>query len=110
MNEVPNTPNQRFSERNAVLLKAGLIAVITLLLLIPTAMINGLVHDRESTKNQSINEVGRKWGLGQTLTGPFVTVPYTITEKRYSPRDSTNVWIERTEYLKCSLKSRISEV
>ncbi len=99
MNEVPNTPNQRFSERNAVLLKAGLIAVITLLLLIPTAMINGLVHDRESTKNQAINEVGKKWGLGQTLTGPFVTVPYTITEKRYSPRDSTNVWVDRTEYL-----------
>ncbi|MFA5668971.1 MAG: cell envelope integrity protein CreD [Balneolaceae bacterium] len=99
MDNASDSKPQTFSDRNAALIKVGLIAFISLLLLIPTSMINSLVYERESTKEQAIWEVSQKWGEAQTLTGPFISVPYTITEKRYSSIDSANVWTERTEYL-----------
>ncbi len=90
---------QSFSERNTVMIKAVFIAIITLLLLIPAAMISNLVYERQHTKNEAINEIGEKWGKEQTITGPFLTIPFTKLIKRYSPKDSTDVWVERTDYL-----------
>ena len=81
------------------MIKAVFIAIITLLLLIPAAMISNLVYERQNTMNEAINEIGEKWGKEQTLTGPFLTIPFTKHIKRYSPKDSTDVWIERTDYL-----------
>lgn len=87
------------SSKYSVLFKAGVIAAITLILLIPTSMIRGLVNERQNTKDDAISEIGSKWGEEQTITGPFLTIPYTKHEKRYSAKDSTDVWVETTEYL-----------
>lgn len=59
-----------------VYLKIGAILLITLLLLIPTAMIRGLVSDREFTQQQAIREVSSKWSEAQTISGPFIAIPY----------------------------------
>ncbi|MBO6621439.1 MAG: cell envelope integrity protein CreD [Balneola sp.] len=99
MSEISDQNKQSFSERNTVMIKAVFIAIITLLLLIPAAMISNLVYERQNTKNEAINEIGEKWGKEQTITGPFLTIPFTKHIKRYSPKDSTDVWIERTDYL-----------
>lgn len=99
MSEISGQNKQTFSERNTVMIKAVFIAIITLLLLIPAAMISNLVYERQNTKNEAINEIGEKWGKEQTITGPFLTIPFTKHIKRYSPKDSTDVWIERTDYL-----------
>ncbi|MBO6571453.1 cell envelope integrity protein CreD [bacterium] len=99
MSEISGQNKQSFSERNTVMIKAVFIAIITLLLLIPAAMISNLVYERQNTKNEAINEIGEKWGKEQTITGPFLTIPFTKHIKRYSPKDSTDVWIERTDYL-----------
>ena len=99
MSEISGQNKRSFSERNTVMIKAVFIAIITLLLLIPAAMISNLVYERQNTKNEAINEIGEKWGKEQTLTGPFLTIPFTKHIKRYSPKDSTDVWIERTDYL-----------
>jgi len=99
MSEISGQNKRSFSERNTVMIKAVFIAIITLLLLIPAAMISNLVYERQNTKNEAINEIGEKWGKEQTLTGPFLTIPFTKHIKRYSPKDSTDIWIERTDYL-----------
>ncbi len=99
MSEISGQNKRSFSERNTVMIKAVFIAIITLLLLIPAAMISNLVYERQNTMNEAINEIGEKWGKEQTLTGPFLTIPFTKHIKRYSPKDSTDVWIERTDYL-----------
>ncbi|MFY0698547.1 MAG: cell envelope integrity protein CreD [Balneola sp.] len=99
MSEISGQNKQSFSERNTVMIKAVFIAIITLLLLIPAAMISNLVYERQNTKDEAINEIGEKWGKEQTITGPFLTIPFTKHIKRYSPKDSTDVWIERTDYL-----------
>lgn len=64
------------SIRNSVSLKMLTIFILTLGLLIPAFMIRGLIHERESRKNEVITEVSSKWGDSQTIAGPVITIPY----------------------------------
>ncbi|MCK5338467.1 MAG: cell envelope integrity protein CreD [Bacteroidales bacterium] len=59
-----------------IFLKIGIILFLILLLLIPTTMIRGLVREREQRQNEAIIEVSSKWGEPQTLTGPFISIPF----------------------------------
>src|SRR5690606_7540913 len=36
----------------------------------------GLMSDREFTQQQAIREVSSKWSEAQTISGPFIAVPY----------------------------------
>ncbi len=58
-------------------LRLLVLGVLALLLLIPIAMIDGLVSDRLSRRGRAVAEVCGKWGGPQTLTGPALVVPYT---------------------------------
>lgn len=64
------------SLKDNLYLKIGIIVAVVLLLLIPTGMIKSLIKEREQTKDQAINEVSEKWGKEQTITGPFISIPY----------------------------------
>ncbi len=85
--------------KNNIFLKISAIIVIVLLLLIPTNMIKGLIHEREHTQKMAINEVSSKWGEEQTLTGPFITIPYNKYIKQYSQKDSTDKIIKIKDYI-----------
>lgn len=61
---------------HSVTIKIIVITIIILLLLIPTTMIESLIHEREHYKNTATQEVRQKWGEGQIISGPFITVPY----------------------------------
>lgn len=65
--------NKRFS----LPLKMGSIILIALLLLIPTAMIHSIIDDRMTRQNEAMEEVSSSWSFEQTITGPFLTIPYT---------------------------------
>jgi len=62
-------------------------------------MIKGLIHEREYTQKQAIYEVSSKWGEEQTLTGPFITVPYTRYVKQYSQKDSAHIMVKVKQYM-----------
>jgi inner membrane protein len=62
--------------KNNIYFKLGTIVIITLLLLIPTSMIKNLIYERETTQNEAIREVSSKWGEEQTISGPFISIPY----------------------------------
>jgi inner membrane protein len=79
--------------------KISAIIVIGLLLLIPTSMIENLIHERENTQQRAIYEVSSKWGEEQTLTGPFISVPYDRYVKQYSKKDSADIIIKIKEYI-----------
>jgi len=87
------------SLKTNIYFKIGVIIIIILLLLIPTSMIKGLIHEREYTQKQAIYEVSSKWGEEQTLTGPFITVPYTRYVKQYSQKDSANIMVKVKQYM-----------
>jgi inner membrane protein len=64
------------SSRNRTLFKGGLIAVLTLLLLIPTIFISNLIQERQLRKSSVTREIGEKWGLAQTINGPMLKIPF----------------------------------
>lgn len=62
--------------KNSIYFKLGMITILILLLLIPTAMVKDLIREREYIKARAIEEVSEKWGQSQTLTGPFISIPF----------------------------------
>jgi inner membrane protein len=61
--------------RNSVMLKLLTITILMLLLLIPSAMIQDVIRERQSLQHEAIEEVSSKWANGQELNGPILTVP-----------------------------------
>ena len=62
--------------KSNVFVKVGIIIIMAMLLLIPATMVKQLVHEREEVHQSAINEVSMKWGNGQTISGPYIAVPY----------------------------------
>ena len=60
---------------NSVTLKLAVIAVLILILLIPSVMIQEIIYERELLKNEAITEVSAKWARNQLINGPVLTVP-----------------------------------
>ena len=61
--------------RNSISLKLMVIGVFVLILIIPSEMVQSLISERETTRNQAISEIWRTWGDKQVLAGPVVSVP-----------------------------------
>jgi inner membrane protein len=87
------------SLKTNIYFKIGAIIVITLLLLIPTAMIKTMIHERESTQFDAIREVSSKWSEEQTITGPFISIPFFKYVKEFSPKDSTEKIVKIKDYI-----------
>lgn len=85
--------------KNSIFFKISLIVIIALLLLIPTSMIESLIHEREITQRIAIREVSSKWGGEQTLSGPIVTIPYYRYVKQFSRKDSTTKIVQLKEHI-----------
>lgn len=58
--------------------KFFLIGFLILLLLIPLFMVMGLISEREGRLREVKNDVARTWGAQQTLSGPYLVVPYAV--------------------------------
>jgi len=79
--------------------KVATIIFIGLVLLIPTSMIEGLIFERENTQKEAISEVSSKWANEQTISGPFVSIPYYKYIKEFSKKDSVNKIVQVKEYI-----------
>lgn len=66
--------NERISQ--SVSFKLLSIAILILLLLIPKTMISDLILERERRMQGTIREVTDKWSRSQTVSGPYLIVPY----------------------------------
>lgn len=73
-------PTLNFWQRNKLILKSFFIGFLTLVLLIPTFFIMFLVNERKERKQEVTNEISKKWSASQTITGPYLSVPYYETE------------------------------
>lgn len=80
------------------IIKVGLVVAISLLLLIPLAMVRGVIGERESTKDTVTKEVSESYAAAQTVYAPqlestMVVKPATdstvmVTEKRIEKCDT----------------------
>jgi inner membrane protein len=66
--------------KTSIMLKMIVIGFLMLILLIPTNMVESMIEERSSAREGAVQEVSKKWGRSQTITGPILTVPY-IQEK-----------------------------
>lgn len=64
--------------RSSATFKLILIAGIILALLIPASMMTSLVRERKRRRDSVIGEVSGKWGSSQTVTGPVLSVPFSV--------------------------------
>ena len=64
---------------NKILIKGLITGVLILIMLIPTLFINNLIVEREARQKDVVKEVSSKWATAQTLSAPFLVVPYTDT-------------------------------
>jgi inner membrane protein len=62
-------------------------------------MIESLILERELTQDEAIKEVSSKWGEEQTISGPFISIPYYRYVKELSKKDSTEKIVQIKEYL-----------
>ena len=87
------------SIKTNIYFKVAIIIIIALLLLIPTTMIESLISERETTQFTAISEVSGKWGNQQTISGPFISIPFTCTYVEKSTKDSTQRVIEVKDFI-----------
>ena len=85
--------------KNSILFKLFTIFVLMVLLLIPTALIKGIIGDRENTQNEAIREVSSKWAESQTVSGPFISIPYYKFVKEPAKKDVPERIIQIKEYI-----------
>mgnify|MGYP003440975116 CR=1 FL=1 len=74
------------AKRTAI--KVSLVAVISLLLLIPLAMIKGVIEDREQTKDSVTMEVANSYAKPQTVSAPYLesyVVETRTVDKKIEP-------------------------
>lgn len=74
--EVPGSLKPTHS--NKILYKGIITGVLILVMLIPTIFIDNLVHERQARQAEVANEVSDKWAQAQTITGPYIYLPYKV--------------------------------
>lgn len=79
------TENKGFNNwfGGSVLIKLGLIGFLTIILLIPSSLIQDLIAERQNRKEEVIREISDKWSGSQLVQGPVLVLPYktmVITE------------------------------
>ena len=67
--------------------KGIIIALLVLILLIPSAMIQNLIKERQERSLETVQKINEKWSRSQTLCAPLLMIPYTtnIVDKEYKP-------------------------
>lgn len=76
---------------SSILIKIVIISFLALLLLIPTLQLQGLIEEREQYRAEAVSDVTRMWGAGQTISGPFISVPYKTDSTGLAGRPATRI-------------------
>jgi inner membrane protein len=63
---------------SSILSRAIITGCLILVMMIPTFFISNLVSEREQRQKNVVTEVSAKWAGAQTLSGPFLYIPYKI--------------------------------
>ncbi len=78
--EYHSSEKHSLTERFSIPIKAVIIGFLTILLLIPLEMMKSLIRERQHTQTTVISDITSKWGSEQTVSGPFLLVPYITHE------------------------------
>jgi inner membrane protein len=69
----------------SVLFRLGIIGFLTLVLLIPSVLIQELIQERQNRQEDVIKEIADKWSGSQLVQGPVMVLPYkTLVQQKDS--------------------------
>jgi inner membrane protein len=88
-----------FSLRTSIGLRLVLIAILTLILLIPTALITNLITEREARRNAAVLEVSDKWGSDQIIAGAVLIIPYKVILRQFGTQGNSSITGENLKYI-----------
>ena len=60
-------------------IKIAMVAVMTLAILIPLAMVRGVISERQRYRDEAVASIAADIGRPQVLAGPVLVVPYSET-------------------------------
>ena len=70
-----------------------IIGFLTLILMIPSIMVQELIRERQGRRDGAVAEVNQKWGESQTIVGPVLSIPYN-----YMTNDPNDHLVTQTGY------------
>ncbi len=80
---------------NRILIKGGITAGLILAMLIPASYVSKLVDEREQRHHEVVHEVSEKWASAQTITTPYLYIPYL----KHSLNDSGKAVTVRSRFM-----------
>ena len=95
-------------KRESVALRIILIAAIMIMLVIPLLMVQSLITDRQSYRQEAVNEISKSWAGEQSIAGPIITV--SQKEERVDSKGNKYFVIESNYFLPEKLKIDVDVV
>ena len=71
----------------SITVKLIFIGILTLVLLIPSSLVQNLITERASRQDEMVKDVSDKWSANQLIRGPVLVIPY---KKHVKYTDATN--------------------
>src|SRR5881396_564536 len=65
-----------FGRRHSTIIKLLGVGALVLVLLIPLAMITGVLRERLQRRNEAVADITASWGKEQNVIGPVLGIPY----------------------------------
>ena len=83
--------------------KIALMGVLAMMMLIPLAMVQGQITDRQNAASASREDVAASWGRSQTLTGPVLEFSYDVEavdqkQEKSTKRETAVVYPRSLDY------------
>jgi inner membrane protein len=81
---------------NKTVLKGVITGALIMVMLIPTLFVMNLITEREQRQKEVTQEISNKWAAPQTLTGPYIYLPYKI---KFTDNDGKITTLQKNLFL-----------
>ena len=71
--------NAKSNPSTRILIKGAITAALIGIMMIPTVFISDLVRERQERNEAVVKEVDSRWAMAQTISGPYIFLPYKVT-------------------------------
>lgn len=83
-------------KKESVILRIILVGCLIIFLLVPLLMIQFLITERQSYRNEAIREISKSWAGPQTVAGPLLTI---VTNQEITNKDGNKSLIKKKDFI-----------
>ena len=100
-NNLPPTEQSSFFEKisNSTVLKLFVIFFLSLILLIPLALISDLIEERKNREQEVSDGITLNWGKDQVISSPVLAIPYRETIPLSAEKDEKSNLREELKWI-----------